>query len=234
MHNGRFWAGHFKRAFVPHLRRLVDTLESRLLPVFENLAEEASKVEAETYEELGRSLADPDLDPSVPAELAHDAGLDHYAGMQAVRQTLLNSFATLLYHAWEQQVLEFHSREVLDPRNERDPVLWTIRVFRERLSDHGIRIESFASWPTIDELRLVANTAKHAEGSSAAQLKKTRPSIFENPALEGLPFGGGYIAPRVYAPMSGEDLFVRVTDLRRYSKATVMFWEELGDAVVET
>jgi hypothetical protein len=234
MHNGRFWGRHFKRVFVPHLRRLLQTLEGRLLPAFANLEDEASEIEEETYEELGRSLADPDLDPSVPVELAHDAGLDHYRGMLAVRQTLLNVFSALLYHAWEQQLLEFHRREVLHPKDQNNPAFLNLRVLRERLSDEGVEFDSFASWPTIEELRLVANTAKHAEGPSAQELKKLRPQIFENPALEGGPFQGISITPRVYSPLSGEDLFVRATDVHRYAQATILFWEELADALDET
>ena len=52
------------------------------------------------------------------------------------------------------------------------------------LSVYGIKIEAFHSWNKINELRLVANTAKHADGTSCEELKRLRPEHFTYPALK--------------------------------------------------
>lgn len=232
MHNATFWRGQFKRAFVPHLERLLETVEQRLLPAFDGLSAEADQIQRDTYDELGRLPADPDLDPSVPAELAFEAGCDHYMGMQAVKQAMLNMFAPLLYHAWEQQLLTFHRREVLHPGEEHDNAQLSVGVLRQRLAAKGLDITGFLTYPTLEELRLVANTVKHADGGSADQLKALRPDLFEahlddiDLDLPRLPY-----IRRVYAPLSGEDLYLTIEDLRGYGQATIAFWDELAEAL---
>jgi len=88
------------------------------------------------------------------------------------------------------------------------------------------------AWSTIDELRIVANTVKHADGGSADQLKGKRPEFFEpqhaNGQITAMPFR---YTPRVYRPMSGEDLYLTMTDLRAYGRATVEFWDQFADAL---
>ena len=50
-----------------------------------------------------------------------------------------------------------------------------------------VDLTQFPSWPVIEELRLVANTAKHAEGQSADQLRRIRPEIFHSPIIRNDP-----------------------------------------------
>lgn len=73
------------------------------------------------------------------------------------------------------------------------------------------------AWNDIDdELRLVANVAKHGEGRSSRNLKKIRPSLFDPPAREGASFD----------PMFGNQLYVTIQDLKRYTDLIVNFWKE--------
>jgi hypothetical protein len=46
-------------------------------------------------------------------------------------------------------------------------------------------------WARIDELRLVANSVKHAEGPSAQQLRELRADLFQNPAFAHIRAGIG-------------------------------------------
>jgi hypothetical protein len=206
-------------------------LEQRLLPAFEGLEAEATKVQHDTYEELARSPVSPEIDPSVPAELAFDAGLDHYAGVSAVRQALMNAFAPIFFHAWEQQLLSFHRREVLSPLEEHMHQFLNVGELQKRLKAEGLDITSLKSWPVIQELRLVANTVKHADGTSATQLRVARPDLFVDPVVTDLGFPELLGKRQVYAPLSGEDLFLSTEDLRKYSQALIDFWEEFADAL---
>lgn len=230
MHNHQFWANHFQRAFVPHLKRLLGTLEQRLLPAVGDLAREADRVEKEAFERFNSMPGNEDCDPAWPAEMAYEEALDHYLGMCAVRQTLLNAFAPILYHTWEQQLLNFHRREVLHP-NEHDPKLLSLKVLDKRLSSKGLKLQALRCWPAIDELKHVANTVKHADGHSAEIAKYQYPALFQNPALDDPDLPKFNHRARVYSPLSGEDIFVRESDLLRYSAALVSFWSEFAHAL---
>lgn len=103
-----------------------------------------------------------------------------------------------------------------------------VTVFREQLLANGIDIFSFHSWNKIEELRVVSNSVKHAEGTSASMLRKMRPDMFKHPMLRNQPemdlmHSAVY---RVYMPMAGDDIFVLQDDLSEYKDALVNFWNE--------
>lgn len=225
--NQRFWAGYFEEVFVPQIRALIDTLRDRLLPAFDTLDAESERKSDEEYERLASLAASEDVDMADLAEKAREAGVTYYQLISGLRQGLQNMFAAALYHLYEQQLLLFHRREILDPREENDAALFKPSVFRERLLRHGIDVKSFRSWPLIDELRLVANTVKHAEGESASDLHARRPELFLDPRVTGLQFLGSKAVARVYQPVMGEDLYMSIDELERYASAVEQFWSEL-------
>ena len=229
--NQRFWSEQFSSVFIPQIRALVDTLSERLLPAFGDIEAEANRKTEEEYERLGSLPAREDVDMADLAEEAFETGTAHYQTMSGLRQGLQNMFAAALYHVYEQQVMLFHRSEVLDLGEENDANLFKHSVSRDRLLRHGINIKSFASWPLIDELRLVANTVKHAEGDSASDLHSRRPELFIAPSVAGLPFLGSKPVARVFQPLMGEDLYVSLNDIKRYANAVEQFWSELADAM---
>lgn len=172
MHNALFWRGYFQRMFKPHLERTLQVVEQRILPTFDGTEAEATALQEKTYNDLTSMPLDPDVvDESMLAEAAFEAGYAHYSGMEAVKQSLVNSFAPMLYHAWEQQLLAFHRKEVLHPKEEHNNDLLKLSVLRKRLAANGLGITQVPTWSRIDEVRLVANTVKHADGDSADDLK---------------------------------------------------------------
>jgi hypothetical protein len=152
-----------------------------LLPAFGNLEEEAERRSEEEYERLASQPAPDEVDMMALAEEAMDASVAHYQMMSGLRQGLQTMFAAALYHLYEQQVMLFHRLEVLDFGEKDDAALFRHSVFRERLLRLGIDVKPFACWPLIEELRLVANTVKHAEGNSAVDLRSCRPELFIAP-----------------------------------------------------
>ena len=48
--NHYFWTGIFRREFAPQLRAIVETLEKRVLPAFDNIDGEANAVAEETWD----------------------------------------------------------------------------------------------------------------------------------------------------------------------------------------
>lgn len=231
--NHRFWEYHFARVFVPEVRALVDTLETRLLPTFTNIKAEADRKGDEEWKRLCALPGDGSDDMADLAEQAFDAGLAHYQTMIGLRQGLLNLFSVALFHLYEQHVMLFHRVEVLKPGEGNNTKLLKHSTFRERLQTYGVDITSLASWTTLEELGLVANAVKHAEGDSSAKLRTVRPDLFEAPELAGFDFVGLKSSVRVFTPLTGDDIYVSLQDLKRYADAVVRFWTELTDALAQ-
>jgi hypothetical protein len=102
------------------------------------------------------------------------------------------------------------------------------------LSDGGLNLENLSPWPQINELRLVANSVKHAEGKSTEQLRKLRPDLFENPILKKDETLNWLVSsPNVYLPIGGEDVYLTIVDMDLYRNALLSFWNEFGDAICE-
>jgi len=100
------------------------------------------------------------------------------------------------------------------------------------LDNLGIDLSSLPSWGIIDELRLVANSVKHAEGKSAMQLRELRPELFSNPDLaeilaEWERYGRRQEPGPLLAPLAGEDLFVSENHLKAYADGARSLFEEI-------
>lgn len=231
MFDGRFWADHFRLIFTKQISHFCAAVESRFLPTFNSLEAEAKQAEDAEWERLGQFVDPEYADEETLAEQALNAGIDYYSSMDAVRQTLINLSVASLYHLFEQQLLFFHRRQVLHPREENEKELIKIKEFKTRLSDAGLHIETLKSWAKIEELRVVANTIKHAEGSSAEKLRQLRPDLFTHPQLRDTAGFDSSSMSRVYLPLAGEDIFLTVADLRAYCTTLLEFWEEFGAAI---
>ena len=191
-----FWISAFQTEFVPELNAIVDVLERRLLPNLEEdlIEEESDRIKAEALKRFESMPGTGEEDPSAFCEAAEEAGPAHYILMNSIRQGMLNMFAIMLFHAFEQQAIYFHRRNVLHKTEENKPKKFKLSVFQCRLKRYGIDIKKFSSWPKIDELCLVANTVKHAEGRSSQQLREKRPDHVQEPA--SLRFFAVHIRPR--------------------------------------
>lgn len=227
--NVGFWEQYIRNQFVKQIELLNESIQTRLIPTFDTIEKEAEEISQKEWDRLCSSCYSPDIDPADLAEKAQEAGIDYYITLSGIKQALLNITATALYHLFEQQIIFFLRREVLHPSQENDTELMKVSVFREQLLKKGIDIYSFRSWGKINELRIVSNSIKHAEGTSASELRKMRPDMFKHPMLRIHPemelmHSAIY---RVYMPMAGEDIFVLQDDLSEYKNVLVNFWDEL-------
>ena len=226
-----FWARVFKREFSPQLSAIVEALEKRTLPAFDGIEKEAEGVSEKAWEGFMSRAASGDEDPAGLAEAAQEAGISHYLLLAGIRQGMINLFAAALYHAFEQQVMLFHRKQLLHPSEEYDPSLFGMTELQKRLTRSGIDITAFSSWARVNELRLVANTAKHAQGESARKLYQQRPDLFEHPQLPETGLFSPRGQPRVFLPLVGEDLYLSLEDVQQYRDAVVQFWEEFASAI---
>lgn len=229
--DGGFWSHYFERVFVPQIDKFYETIVNRLIPAFQDIDKEAEEIAQAEYKRLGAlPYIEGGDDLSVAAEKAFEMGLTHYEALHSVRQAIINLSAAALFHLYEQQVLVFHRRQVLHPSEENDPGKIQYSVFVTRLCDAGVDIKAMSDWGKLDELRLIANSVKHAEGPSAVRLRNVRPDLFTPPSITGL-FDEVTPPARLYLPLAGEDLYVTTDDLELYRTAVVSFWHDLGESI---
>jgi len=226
-----FWEPYIRSEFIKQIELLYDSILNRLIPTFDSIEKEAEEISEIEWDRLCSSCSSPDVDPADLEEEAEEAGIEHYMMLSNIKQTLLNITATGFYHLFEQQIIFFLRREILHPSEENDTKLMKVSVFKDKLLEKGIDVKFFKSWMNIEELRLVSNSIKHAEGPSAGELRKLRPDLFEHPMVRAQKesFFKGNAIPRVYMPLAGEDIFVIQDDLLKYKDALMDFWSEFID-----
>ncbi len=231
--DGRFWEEHFRTVFARQISCFCTAVETRLLPTFDSLEEEAEQAANSEWERLGQAGASDSTDPANLADRAEQVGVDYYLLLEGVRQTLISLSVAALYHLFDQQLMVFHRRQLLHPRDENNAALMKIAELEARLSSEGVDIGSFESWSKVDELKAVANAVKHAEGHSADEVRRMRPDLFTPPQLRGATRPDPS-AESVYLPLAGEDIFLTLDDLREYGSVVLEFWQELGAAIRAT
>ena len=217
-----FWIEAIQTEFIPQINYIADVLKERLLPNINNevIEEESEKITAEKWEEFMSQPGTGEEDPGDFVDPALNAGISHFGLMMGIRQGLLNLFAIALYHAFEQQMMLFHRKNVLNYNEENDPKLFTIPKFKRRLQHLGIKIDDLASWQKIEELRLVANTVKHAEGGSSNKLRDIRSDLFKDPNMSDISM---YSAPPIFQPLFGDGLYLSLKDIEDYRDHLVRF-----------
>ena len=226
---GSYMALRVRNSPLRCVRDYRECLLNDVLPAFNDLERRAAKVGDDEFARLGAEPADDDsyVDQGADAEAAEDKAQEFYETKIAGRQLVLNLFAAGLFHLLEQQVADlcrdggFMVPPLRGTQLVGEVSKWYARHF-------GLRLQSLPSWTLIDELRLVANVTKHAEGSSAEELRERRPSLFTHPmVLELGPQNAGVPRWDVARPLAGEDLFVTVEILREYCDAAASFLSEI-------
>jgi len=201
-------------------------LTDRLLPLLsdEEICKEAERVEDEALDRLGN--------PEHFFEDARKEAVDYMLTLRDIRQGIINTFATGLYHQFEQQFSKVLRRAVWDRH----------RVFRHahevanEFINMGLDVKRLPGWKEIDELRLIANCIKHAEGESCQELRKTRPGLFVKP-LWGSPIEQdddaqqSLIDPFVEEPLGGKGVYLTEQEFMAKVKAIKTFWIAFAEAI---
>lgn len=230
--NGPYWAHYLRFAVIPKLAVLRETVLERALPSFDGLEEEADRASEEALDRLGRAF-DPDCDdPADAYQAALDEGITYYTMRTSARQALLNLYSMALHHFLEQELIFLLRRELLPQHVENERKWFSPEVVLEAFAAQGIDLAAFPEWPKLTELRHVANVAKHAEGRSAEQLWELRPELFTPQFMRGEASSiFDRVKGAVWAPMSGEDLFVGPDDLGEFFDHGESFLERLAAAM---
>lgn len=205
----------------------VDFMLREIIPVFANMEQRAEAAAASEYERLSSELAgefwDGDIDTL--AEQAHDKGLAIYETLNGLRQSVLNLFAVGLFHLLEQEIADLCRDASFDVEPPNDTKLDPVADWYKEHFDLDLR--SLPSWAKVDELRLVANVTKHAEGNSARRLRELRPALFQLPSLREMGFAPG--SWPISRPLAGDDLYVTAENLQEYGQAAVDLISEIAN-----
>ncbi|HUX68648.1 MAG TPA: hypothetical protein VMV31_14270 [Terriglobales bacterium] len=197
-----------------------------MLPRFDNNEERATAAYNEFLQgAVGKGFGDVSAD-------AFEHGYDTFDALDSIRQTMLNLLAAGLYHALEQQLAR--ACRLCQRRGEGPTQSALASVAVWILENEGIDPSLLPSFARVDELRLVANAVKHAEGNSAVKLRQLRPELFveyQNAVKDAAGPLDAQWHPRlsVEEPLAGEDLHVSPGLLREYCMAATLFLGELAD-----
>jgi hypothetical protein len=203
---------------------------NHVLPAFGDIERKSNQIANEEYNRIGSEPADEDCsgDMSAAAQSAEAKGQQFYEIMSSVRQTMINLVAAGLFHLIEQQLADLCRDGCF---NVTPPSTGLERATTWYRNHFDLDLPSLREWQHIDELRLVANAIKHAEGGSASQLRELRPDLFRNPifapAEEFLESAGVPPLP-LCSPLTGLDLYVTEEGLRGYFSSSLSMFEEIS------
>jgi hypothetical protein len=139
-------------------------------------------------------------------------------------QATLNLFSAGLFHVVEQQLADL-TRDAAIEKEVSDTKLEVVVSWYKK--NCQLDLMQFSSWSVIEELRLVANTTKHAEGSASKQLRTKRPELFVYPLLRKDDPNTLALHTPVSLPLGGDGLYVTGDDFCKYHKAVLDLFDWL-------
>ncbi|MBS0348169.1 MAG: hypothetical protein JSR69_17120 [Proteobacteria bacterium] len=165
---------HYRQLYRNQIDRLVETLTVRLLPTFDSVHAEVESIQQEAYRASRECANDGNwLDPQMAHEAAFEASLAHFDIVLDLRQGLQNMFVVSLYHLFEQQVRAFHVRVLRQKPLKFGPDV--LKAWNKTLPGPVLTTDQCSG---LDELRLLVNTIKHGDGTSAHELYAVAPHLF--------------------------------------------------------
>ncbi len=210
---------------------------TKILPVFDDLEQEADAVAEAEFERLCAQPATPDFhgDLSDLAERATEHGYEHGETMFAIRQSVLNLLAAGLFHLFEQQQKGLF-RQTVAAQTGAD---YSWKALNDSLVASGVDRRRLPGAASLKELRLTVNTIKHGAGDAAAKLAALRPDLFDfdpdgnrDTDAERQRLGATMQASDLlFAPLGGGDLYVTERDLADWCDAVLQFWGGLAAAL---
>jgi hypothetical protein len=226
--NGTYLARQFQAFATPYFKAYADSILNDVLSGFGNLEQRADKVANAEFDRLRSRAASEDFDGDLSREAgwAQESGQAYFETMSGLRQAMINLLAAGLFHLLEQHLAHLCHDSIFRGYNLKEAKLSEIeRWYKQHLD---LDLTQFRQWSKINELRLIANAVKHAEGSAAKQLRKLRPDLFRHPLLvdSGLPANSQPREP-LSLPLAGNDLFVTEEIFAQYASTVKEFGKDI-------
>ena len=228
-----FLAHNIPRSYIPPVKAYRTAALEKVLPVFDNLEQEADEVAEAEFKRLGAMPASDDhYDLGDLAEQAELHGIEYGETMFAIRQSVLNVLAAGLYHLFEQQQKSLFYQTVA----ARTGTDYGWKALNSSLLASGVEWATLPGVERLEELRLAANTIKHGPGRDAPKLARLRPDLFlfahgaaeEAETDRQQQDAAMWASDPLFSPLGGGDLYVSETDLVSWSDALLQFWRGLA------
>ncbi|HEX6371816.1 MAG TPA: hypothetical protein VF006_23035 [Longimicrobium sp.] len=197
--------------------RLRDTVKKRVFPAFDSAMDEAIAIADEELLRLREKYKD-DPDAIITWEEAWEEGRVYLQDIDRLRNALKNMMTAALHHMFEQQLCELWSDLTYETTKDRETAP-TLREVVATFRDYGLNCESFETWGTLEELRLVANVVKHGKGRASRELTAHNQKLF--------PVDWSF-KPFIGRPLEGYGFVV--WQWEKYFEAVAEFWDEMAEA----
>ena len=210
-----------RKKLIAEVKSFSETVEIKIFPLFQNIDQEAEQYAQKLYGQTMESIGDPDADASAIADAAIDEGARVYESLRMIRNSFVAQSFSNLFQFWEQQTREFLFDEI-SHSVEVDPAKFCsngLDDMKKIFSDHGLDIQTLASWPLLNELRLISNIVKHGDGPSATKLKAIKPGFIGKSR-------SGKVSTSL---VTSESLILSEGDFKGHGGNLALFWEEFPE-----
>jgi len=167
-----------------------------------------------------------------PGHIAEDAqqkSIEFYETMTAMHHTVVSLFTAGAFHLFEQQLGTL--LEDWTGKRPKFPFDELRKLSVKDTAGNAVDAKAAPTWSTLEELRLVANVVKHAEGDSADKLRAANDVYFKLPAVRGTDLEKYFGERMLGEPLTGEGIYVTKRDYDAFVGAVIDFWTWLGTAV---
>lgn len=212
--------------FIPQIKQFDKMFSETVFPPFADPEAQANKIAQDYWNtRMNEPVGEfgPDQDMGDIADDAQQQGIEFYQTMTAMHHTVLNLFTTGVFHLFEQQVGTW-----LEHLNGKRPKFPIDELAKSAFIDKDGRTVAFDSapgWGKLDELRLVANTVKHAEGDSANKLRAVNAAHFTLPSVRGTGLEKHFGDRMLGEPLTGEGIYVVKADYDEFVTTVIGFWQ---------
>jgi hypothetical protein len=199
-----------------------ELLESRILPIFDDIEGEKQRVATAVLTWPGWGEDDSES----AFEAAHESGTDAALQFMELRSVYAATGVSGLFHLFEKQLYEHLNRE-LEGHLDRPINTWVnvrnlFEAFNKKNGTPSTELLDTLEAPDLRELRLVANAIKHGPGRSLQELVYINAPVVDSARLEEDFTVGPY-------SILGVSISIHPEDIERYRNAALGFWSLRGD-----
>jgi len=124
--SGQWWVKYFHEIYFPQTEILVNSLKKKILPAFLRIDVEADEYANEIFNNFMNGNSTRPFNPEYDdfesiydypfeveaefAEYAQEQAIEYYGLLEGARQTILNAYAIILHHLFEQQLFLFYRK----------------------------------------------------------------------------------------------------------------------------
>lgn len=210
------------------IRLFKDTFKDKIFPSFQDIEKEASDLQNKYYNDTMKlPCNDPDaFDAASIADAALELGIGYYEKISLMKYNTFAMWISMLYQYWEQQTRVFLYEEESHCFELEFKKFCTrgIKDIKGEFLYHKLDITKLECWKKIDELRLLCNTLKHGDGSSARKLKKKRPDLFVREGLEDID-----LLKLCKSTLLKQVININEKIFYKYCDILIEFWDELPE-----